>query len=203
MNIIHCYCEKEYRDLNHSRPKLISMRRISIIRLIFTLIFFHDDKRTVAALLQPKQQLHIGVSSKCLRTKGRTQNVVRRSNKLDFIGSLENSYQMNKTNNASSIFLNGLIEESSPELLRRLMIEAFEDVAPGTWRIVYRQDVSTSFGFGSLLSDVHEVVAKLGNNGEITCENCQCLLQNIMTSLHIKYSTHQISAVICLRQYQV
>ena len=66
--------------------------------------------------------------------------------------------------------MDGLVGDTSPELLQRLMVETFEDVSPGRWRIVYAQDLITSFGFGSLFRDVSEADVELGNNGEITCK---------------------------------
>ena len=192
--------KQEYLGLNHTRIQFIPMRKISITRLTFTLIFFYDRRiwATTAAFLQPNQRHHVGVPSKYFRPIELTRSIHLLSNKLDFIGSLENAYEINKTNNASSIFLRELVGESSSELLRRLMVETFEDVAPGTWRIVYKQDLSTSFGFGSFLSDVHLVETKLENNGEITCEIVHCSCCNLT-----EYSTHQISAVVCRRQYQI
>ena len=132
---------------------------------------------TVTALLQPLQWVHGRNSPQGLRSQthievakwGGTLHPLKQT-KLDFLGTLESQYEINKTNRASSIFLKELVGESSPDLLRRLMVETFEDVAPGRWRIVYMQDFSTSFGFGSLLRDVREADVELGNNGEITCE---------------------------------
>ena len=130
----------------------------------------------VAALLQPPQRrvpqaqgLRSQTQIAAIAKWGGTLHPLKQT-KLDFLGTLENQYEINKTNRASSIFLNDLVGESSPDLLRRLMVETFEDVAPGRWRIVYVQDLSTSFGFGSLIGDVSEADVELGNNGEIKCE---------------------------------
>mmetsp|Transcript_7216 Transcript_7216/g.14879 ORF Transcript_7216/g.14879 Transcript_7216/m.14879 type:complete len:271 (-) Transcript_7216:97-909(-) len=131
---------------------------------------------TVTALLQPLQRVHGRNSPQGSRSQthievakwGGTLHPLKQT-KLDFLGTLESQYEINKTNRASSIFLKELVGESSPDLLRRLMVETFEDVAPGRWRIVYMQDLSTSFGFGSLLRDVREADVELGNNGDITC----------------------------------
>lgn len=143
---------------------------------LLLLLTFQVD--TVASLLQPLKRVHNGRKPQGLRSQthieantvwGETLRPLKQT-KLDFLGTLENQYEINKTNRASSIFLSDLVGESSPDLLRRLMVETFEDVAPGCWRIVYAQELSTSFGFGSLLGDVREADVELGNHGEITCE---------------------------------
>ena len=138
----------------------------------------------VTALLQPVQRVP---QAQGLRSQTQILAIAKwggtihplKQTKLDFLGTLEKQYEINKTNRASSIFLSDLVGESSPDLLRRLMVETFEDVAPGRWRIVYVQDLSTSFGFGSLIGDVSEADVELGNNGEIKCEQASlCLLLN-------------------------
>mmetsp|Transcript_6183 Transcript_6183/g.9645 ORF Transcript_6183/g.9645 Transcript_6183/m.9645 type:complete len:278 (-) Transcript_6183:86-919(-) len=139
------------------------------------LLSFHVD--TVAALLQPLQRVYGRNSPQGLRSQTHIEAITKwgetlrplKQTKLDFLGTLEKQYEINKTNRASSIFLSDLVGESSPDLLRRLMVETFEDVAPGCWRIVYAQDLATSFGFGSLFRDVREAYVELGNHGEITC----------------------------------
>jgi len=149
--------------------------RLSALLLLFT---FQVD--SVAALLHPLKRVH-GRNPQGLRSQTHIEAITKwgetlrplKQTKLDFLGTLENQYEINKTNRASSIFLSDLVGKSSPDLLRRLMVETFEDVAPGRWRVVYAQDLSTSFGFGSLLSDVREADVELGNHGEITC-NIKC-----------------------------
>lgn len=147
----------------------------TLVALLFLLNF---QAATVAALLQPHhhnernppQGLRLQTQIEAIAKWGTHHYYPLKQTKLDFLGTLENPYEINKTNRATSIFLSDLIGDTSPELLRRLMVETFEDVAPGRWRIVYAQDLSTSFGFGSLLGDVREVDVELENNGEITCE---------------------------------
>ena len=160
---------------------MLLIGRLASLLLLLTTTSFHFAE--VAALLQPlqtrvpqaqglrSQQTQIAAIAKW----GGTIHPLKQT-KLDFLGTLEKQYEINKTNRASSIFLSDLVGESSPDLLRRLMVETFEDVAPGRWRIVYVQDLSTSFGFGSLLGDVSEADVELGNNGEIKCEQALCLL---------------------------
>lgn len=150
-----------------------------LIGRLVTLLLLIFQVATVAALLQTShQRVHKWTPPQGLRTQTQIEAIAKwgtlnplSQTKLDFLGTLDKPYEINKTNRASSIFLSDLIGETSPELLRRLMVEMFEDVAPGRWRIVYAQDLSTSFGFGSLLRDVREVDVELGNNGEITCKH--------------------------------
>ena len=134
---------------------------------------------TAASLLQPhhRREHRPWLSPQGLRSQTKIEAVAKwgtlnplSQSKLDFLGTLEDQWQINKTNRASSLFLDGLVGDTSPELLQRLMVETFEDVSPGRWRIVYAQDLCTSFGFGSLFRDVSEADVELGNNGEITCE---------------------------------
>lgn len=149
------------------------------MNLATTILIFLVQVVTAAALLSHEyQRWHARATPKgFLRSRTQVEAIAKwgtlnplSQTKLDFLGTLENPYEINKTNRASSTFLNGLIGETSPELLRRLMVETFEDVAPGRWRIVYAQDLCTSFGFGSLFKEVHEADVEIGNNGWITCE---------------------------------
>lgn len=157
-----------------------------LIGRLVTLLLLIFQVATVAALLNPHQRVHARSPPQGLRSQTQIEAIAKwgtlnplSQTKLDFLGTLDKPYEINKTNRASSIFLSDLIGETSPELLRRLMVETFEDVAPGRWRIVYTQDLSTSFGFGSLLRDVREVDVDLGNNGEITCEEAYALFTAI------------------------
>mmetsp|Transcript_35677 Transcript_35677/g.75162 ORF Transcript_35677/g.75162 Transcript_35677/m.75162 type:complete len:302 (-) Transcript_35677:128-1033(-) len=97
--------------------------------------------------------------------------------KLDFVGSLENAYDLNPKNAASSSFLNLLIQQASPESIYREIIESFDQLGTGKWRIVYVQDYSTSFGFGSLFGDITAGEAEVGNDGSIT-SNIKCINQS-------------------------
>lgn len=93
--------------------------------------------------------------------------------KLDFIGSLENAYDLNPTNSASNSFLSCLVEQVTPEYITRGMIESLDQLGTGKWRIVYIQDYSTSFGFGSLFGDISSADVELGNDGSVTSQ-IQC-----------------------------
>lgn len=86
-------------------------------------------------------------------------------NKIDFLGSLENSYDLNPTNTASSKFLEELIGQGVPESLNRIMLESFEDVAPGKWRIIYVEQFSSSLG--KLLGDIDQADIEIGNDGSL------------------------------------
>mmetsp|Transcript_7253 Transcript_7253/g.15120 ORF Transcript_7253/g.15120 Transcript_7253/m.15120 type:complete len:237 (+) Transcript_7253:110-820(+) len=85
--------------------------------------------------------------------------------KIDFLGSLENSYDLNPTNTASSNFLEELIGRGEPESLNRVMLESFEDVAPGKWRIIYVEKFSSSLG--KLLGDIDQADIEIGNDGSL------------------------------------
>ncbi|KAL7466469.1 hypothetical protein ACHAXS_006768 [Conticribra weissflogii] len=85
--------------------------------------------------------------------------------KLDFLGSLENSYDLNPTNMASSKFLEELIGQGDPESLNRVMLESFEDVAPGKWRIIYVEKFASSLG--KLLGDIDQADIEIGNDGSL------------------------------------
>lgn len=95
--------------------------------------------------------------------------------KLDFLGSLTNAYDLNPTNAASASFLSSLVEQATPESITRDMVESFEQLGTGKWRIVYVDDFSTSFGFGSLVGDLNAGEAEVGNDGiiesTIQCSN--------------------------------
>lgn len=49
----------------------------------------------------------------------------------------------------------------TPESITRDLIESFEEIGTGKWRIVYIQDYSTSFGFGSLFGDISAAEVEL------------------------------------------
>lgn len=51
------------------------------------------------------------------------------------------------------------------------MIESFEELGQGKWRIVYIEDYSTSMGFGSLFGDLIAGSVELENDGSILCKN--------------------------------
>lgn len=89
--------------------------------------------------------------------------------KIDFLGSLENSYDLNPTNTASSNFLEELIGRGEPESLNRVMLESFEDVAPGKWRIIYVEKFSSSLG--KLLGDIDQADIEIGNDGSLLSES--------------------------------
>jgi len=93
--------------------------------------------------------------------------------KLDFIGSLDNAYDLNPQNPASTSFLGNLVEQATPETISRQMVESFEQLSAGKWRIVYVQDFSTSFGFGSLFGDISAGEVDIGYDGSII-SNIQC-----------------------------
>jgi hypothetical protein len=118
--------------------------------------------------------------------------------KLDFLGSLENAYDFNDANPASTLFLSRLVEQVgtsirrcifytlqffshshhldmsfqqvSPEAISRNIIESFGDLGAGKWRVVYVQECSTSFGFGSFFGSVTSADVELGNDGSIACK---------------------------------
>ena len=180
--------------------------------LIAILFIFHVV--AAAALLQPQhRRVHTRLEPQGLRSQTQIEAVAKwgtlnplSQTKLDFLGTLENPYEINKTNRASSIFLDGLIGETSPELLRRLMVESFEDVAPGRWRIVYAQDLCTSFGFGSLVRDVSEADVDMSNNGQITCEYNQGLFVHYLKGYIIYISQDSCKHLFLFlyqRSYQV
>jgi hypothetical protein len=54
------------------------------------------------------------------------------------------------------------------------MVESFEKIVTGKWRIVYAEECSTSFGFGSLFGAASSVEMELENDGEITCMCISC-----------------------------
>ncbi len=89
--------------------------------------------------------------------------------KIDFLGSLENSYDLNPTNIASSKFLEELIGQGDPESLNRVMLESFEDVAPGKWRIIYVEKFASSLG--KLLGDIDQADIEIGNDGSLLSES--------------------------------
>jgi len=93
--------------------------------------------------------------------------------KLDFVGSLDNAYDLNPQNPASTSFLGNLVEQATPETISRQMVESFEQLGAGKWRIVYVEDFSTSFGFGSLFGDIGAGEVDIGNDGSITSK-IQC-----------------------------
>ncbi|KAL3800683.1 hypothetical protein HJC23_006145 [Cyclotella cryptica] len=88
--------------------------------------------------------------------------------KRDFLGSLENAFDFNTANAASSIFLESLVNRVDQEEIARNIIDSFDEIAPGSWRTVYAQDFSTSFGFGGIFGDVPEVEFEFGNDGSIS-----------------------------------
>lgn len=53
------------------------------------------------------------------------------------------------------------------------MIESFDQISTGKWRIIYVHNFSTSFGFGSLFGDICAVEVEIENDGSIT-SNIQC-----------------------------
>lgn len=53
------------------------------------------------------------------------------------------------------------------------MIESFEQLGTGKWRIVYVHDLSTSFGFGGIFGDICAGEVEIENDGSIT-SNIQC-----------------------------
>lgn len=115
--------------------------------------------------------------------------------KLDFVGSLENAYDLNPTNSASTSFLSRLVDQvrachtmrktdvqtcpyqmhcslpplqATPESITREILESFEHLSVGRWRVVYIDEYSTSFGFGSLFGDLSAAEFEVGNDGSIT-----------------------------------
>mmetsp|Transcript_35512 Transcript_35512/g.65116 ORF Transcript_35512/g.65116 Transcript_35512/m.65116 type:complete len:250 (+) Transcript_35512:79-828(+) len=93
--------------------------------------------------------------------------------KLDFVGSLDSAYDLNPTNSASASFLSRLVEQQNPETITREIVESFDQLGTGKWRIVYIHDYSTSLGFGSLFGDISAGEVELGNDGSIT-SNIEC-----------------------------
>lgn len=61
----------------------------------------------------------------------------------------------------------------TPESITRDMLESFEEIATGKWRIIYVEEYSTSLGFGSLFGDLTAGEVELGNDGSISCELLQ------------------------------
>ena len=85
------------------------------------------------------------------------------------MGSLENAYDLNPTNAASASFLDRLVEQVTPQSITRLMVESFDELGAGKWRVVYVEEYSTSFGFGSLFGDMTACEVEL-IDGSITSE---------------------------------
>ena len=116
-------------------------------------------------------------------------------NKLDFIGSLDSAYDLNPTNRVSTSFLHKLVEQqqqqSSSHDNKLILLESSSVV--GKWRLVYVEEYSTLFGFGSLFhnggrgsassSQPSSVVIELEKDGTIACN----ILWNDATAT---YSTH-------------
>jgi len=116
-------------------------------------------------------------------------------NKLDFIGSLDSAYDLNPTNRVSTSFLHKLVEQqqqqqSSSYDNKLILLESSSVV--GKWRLVYVEECSTLFGFGSLFrnggrgsasSQPSSVVIELEKDGTIACN----ILWNDATAT---YSTH-------------
>ena len=65
------------------------------------------------------------------------------------------------------------------------MIESFEEIATGKWRIVYAEDYSTSFGFGLLLGEFTSGEVELGNDGSIASESLDVM--DIIRSYTLPY----------------
>jgi len=115
-------------------------------------------------------------------------------NKLDFIGSLDSAYDLNPTDRVSTSFLHKLVEQqqqSSSHDNKLILLESSSVV--GKWRLVYVEECSTLFGFGSLFhnggrgsassSQPSSVVIELEKDGTIACN----ILWNDATAT---YSTH-------------
>lgn len=90
--------------------------------------------------------------------------------KRDFLGSLENAYDFNYENPASTLFLDEIVDGYNEEEIARFMIDSFDMISVGSWRTVYAQEFSTSFGFGGLFGEAPEVEFEFGNDGSITCK---------------------------------
>jgi hypothetical protein len=115
--------------------------------------------------------------------------------KLDFIGSLDNAYDLNPENRVSTSFLHKLVEQqqqqSSSSRDTKLILESS---VVGKWRLVYVEECSTLFGFGSLFhiggrrgsassSQPSSVTVELEKDGTIACN----IQWNDATT---SYSTH-------------
>ncbi|KAL7525788.1 hypothetical protein ACHAWF_001501 [Thalassiosira exigua] len=83
------------------------------------------------------------------------------------VGSLENAYDLNPPSAVSTSFMTSLVQHVTPEMITRDMIESSEELVAGKWRIVYVQNMSTSFGFGSLLGEITASEVEVGNDGSI------------------------------------
>ena len=49
------------------------------------------------------------------------------------------------------------------------MVESFGQLGTGKWRIVYAEECSTSFGFGSLFGGASTIELELENDSKVTC----------------------------------
>ena len=54
------------------------------------------------------------------------------------------------------------------------MVESFEQLGTGKWRIVYAEECSTSFGFGSLFGGASSMEMELECDGKVTCMYKSC-----------------------------
>ena len=85
----------------------------------------------------------------------------------------------------NTVVLISYSSQATPESITRDMIESFEAISTGKWRVVYIEDCSTSFGFGSLFGDVSAGEVELGNDGSVASKELlaqqPCLLLHSMS----------------------
>lgn len=65
------------------------------------------------------------------------------------------------------------------------MVESFEQLGTGKWRIVYAGECSTSFGFGSFFGGVSSVETELECDGKVTCMCKSCAEHDIFDAFSI------------------
>ncbi len=60
--------------------------------------------------------------------------------------------------------------QSSPERVNRDILESIGRLGVGKWRIVYAEECTTSFGFGSFfIGGANSADVEIENDGRITC----------------------------------
>jgi hypothetical protein len=65
------------------------------------------------------------------------------------------------------------------------MVESFEQLGTGKWRVVYAGECSTSFGFGSFFGGVSSVEMELECDGKVTCMCKLCTDHDIFDAFSI------------------
>ena len=122
--------------------------------------------------------------------------------KLDFIGSLDNAYDLNPANRVSTSFLHKLVQQQQQQSSSSRDTKLIQESSVvGKWRLVYVEECSTLFGFGSLFhinggrgsassSQPSSVTIELEKDGMIACN----IQWNDATAT---YSTHNNNMPSC------